>query len=267
MLDAAAAAGASLRRRFWSGESDGASAPTLDLGAIAARMVPAAMGRGADTVIDPTSRRCTVSKDGSAFHWPGQAQALEELREQAMPWLPPGSLEASFHSIICYRRGDFFRWHRDSMKSANHVMTLSVDCTPPPEEAAGDEADSDAAKDLPQGATIKFVEPTERKFSGPLEWASSGRGRWAAWHNTVFHEVSECTKGVQYRATLNVSIAEPALGTFDLPEGHPANQWCERLKGDIVASLKGDGSDTVRKRVGYIFGCQYLRPAGHGVPP
>jgi hypothetical protein len=36
-------------------------------------------------------------------------------------------VEAELYKVLIYREGDFFKWHWDSKKSENHIMTLCID--------------------------------------------------------------------------------------------------------------------------------------------
>ena len=112
--------------------------------------------------------------DDVVVRWRGLDEAVEDARRQLEH---PGKLEAEFYQVILYRKGDFFRRHRDAKKSRGHVATLSVDLG----NALPDEMHW---KLRGGGHTIVF--------DGNTAWDSQGPGSWCCWYNSDLHEIQPC---------------------------------------------------------------------------
>ena len=77
-------------------------------------------GRGSETVTD-LSVRSVMETQRVKVEWPELPDVLNEVERKL---LPDTILRAEFDKLLVYRPGDFFKGHRDSKRSDNHVATL-----------------------------------------------------------------------------------------------------------------------------------------------
>ena len=77
-------------------------------------------GRGSETVTD-LSVRSVMETQKVKVEWPELPEVLNEVERKL---LPDTILRAEFDKLLVYRPRDFFKGHRDSKRSDNHVATL-----------------------------------------------------------------------------------------------------------------------------------------------
>jgi hypothetical protein len=89
---------------------------------------PAPFGRGEQTIIDPTVRRCgQIGPDRVRLggrHW---ARTLEDILARVADGLDVDEpIDAEFYKLLVYDQGGFFVSHRDTEKVAGMFATLTV---------------------------------------------------------------------------------------------------------------------------------------------
>jgi hypothetical protein len=213
------------------------------------------VGKGDQTVFDEEVRKSleVVPGEGCNVEWPQLAAVLEEVSRGLVHGRP---LRAEPYKVLVYQEGDFFRWHRDSKKSENHVLTLCVDlgletCEGgallfrPDWTREGRGTDDDVEDDghdlFGEGRLLGRYPPLEgnaARGSEECSWNSGGRaGAYACWYATQMHGVGMVRDGRRAVVLYNVFIdsadrvAVPKLAVRPLVH---ASSWFGRLGKDIA---------------------------------
>lgn len=152
----------------------------------------APFGKGTKTLVDTKVRRTfELSPDRFQISEEWNAQVATVVAEVAEKLgLPPGELHAELYKLLVYRRGDFFKPHRDSEKDDGMVASLIIVL---PNAFNGGEL------------TVRQSASRVRQFQFPE--AASGLGiSYAAFYADCEHEVSKLSSG----AYLPVLQPDPA---------------------------------------------------------
>jgi hypothetical protein len=152
----------------------------------------------------------------------------------------------SLPKVLIYSPGDFFRFHRDSKKGEDHLLTLCVDAGLADECEGGEllfgpnwDQDADDASAEPEKRRKRFP-PLEGTAFGSRRcmWDSGGRaGAFACWFATQFHAVAPVREGrrvvVQYNVYLSQAdrLTVPRLELRGLVQASPL---LARLGKDIT---------------------------------
>lgn len=152
----------------------------------------APFGKGTKTLVDTKVRR-TFELSPDRFQiseeWNAQvAAAVAEVAEKL--GLPPGELHAELYKLLVYRRGDFFKAHRDSEKDDGMVASLIIVL---PNAFNGGEL------------TVRQSASRVRQFQFPE--AASGLGiSYAAFYADCEHEVSKLSSGARICLCYNLIL-------------------------------------------------------------
>lgn len=139
-------------------------------------------GRGSETVTD-LSVRSVMETQRVKVEWPELPEVLNEVERKL---LPDTILRAEFDKLLVYRPGDFFKGHRDSKRSDNHVATLIAIAGCPH-----------------KGGAVVFREADEE-----VALWEGGCGSWCCWLTSSKHEIQPILEGHRIVATYKV-LAEP----------------------------------------------------------
>jgi hypothetical protein len=178
---------------------------------------PAPYGRGEQTVIDRTIRRCwQIGPDRVRIrgrHW---AQTLEMILARVAEGLGVDApITAEFYKLLLYDEGSFFVGHRDTEKTPGMFATLVVAL---PSSFAGGEL---------------VVRHKGREFRLDLHCEDPAEAAFAAFYADCVHEVLPVTKG--YRLTLVYNLVRGGRGRPPEPPDYASEQarvaallqaWC-----------------------------------------
>ncbi|CAE7945201.1 unnamed protein product, partial [Symbiodinium sp. KB8] len=135
-------------------------------------------GRGSETVTD-LSVRSVMETQKVKVEWPELPEVLNEVERKL---LPDTILRAEFDKLLVYRPRDFFKGHRDSKRSDNHVATLIAIAGCPH-----------------KGGAVVFREADEE-----VALWEGGCGSWCCWLTSSKHEIQPILEGHRIVATYKV---------------------------------------------------------------
>mmetsp|Transcript_10246 Transcript_10246/g.19475 ORF Transcript_10246/g.19475 Transcript_10246/m.19475 type:complete len:525 (-) Transcript_10246:96-1670(-) len=159
-------------------------------------------GKALQTVVDK-SVRCTLETAHVKVDWAALPEVLSCVTNALTP---NASLQAHFYKVLVYRPGDFFKYHHDSKRAVEHLLTLTVDL------GAGKCDGGDTV--FRQGALTRSDDDLDTDEDQPITWKSSGEGGdWCCWFTSQPHRVAAVTQGYRVVAMFDV------LARF--PEGLP----------------------------------------------
>jgi len=166
--------------------------PPMQVEALARVATPAPYGRGRDTLVDPTVRRCgqigASAVDASDWRW--QA-LLDTVVGGAVAALGvEGGATASLYKMLVYERGDFFREHRDTEKVPGMFATLVIVL---PAEHEGGEL---------------VIRHEGREVTVDLSGPDLGLARWAAFYTDCQHELMPLRSGHRVALIYNLGRRE-----------------------------------------------------------
>ena len=201
-------------------EVDGVGPVALPLLPVQARQLiavaePAPYGRGTETLVDPTVRRCwQISPDRMRIrgqHWMRTLDAILEHVTAGLGVTDP--VTAAFYKLLVYDQGSFFVDHRDTEKAPGMFATLLVVL---PSDFSGGEL---------------VVRHKDRVAQLDLRSDDPGEVAFAAFYADCVHEVRPITAG--HRLVLVYNLVRE--GKNRLPE--PPNY--ERELTRVAALLRG----------------------------
>jgi hypothetical protein len=192
--------------------------PPAQAKALAQLATPAPYGRGPDTLVDPTVRRCgqipasAVHLDDSRWR-----ATLDRIVADAAAGLgADGKVEAELYKLLVYEPGGFFLEHRDTEKVGGMFATLIVVL---PSEHEGGEL---------------VVAHQDRETILDLALRDLGRACWAAVYTDCRHELRPVRSG--FRVALVYNLVRRA--------GRPPHAPDHRQEVDAVAgALRAWGSE------------------------
>lgn len=164
--------------------------------ALVSQCEQAPFGKGTETLVD-TKVRKTFELSPDRFQisdeWNAQVAAVVAQVSDKLG-LPPGELRAELYKLLVYRRGGFFKPHRDSEKHDGMVASLIIVL---PNPFAGGEL------------TVRQTQSRVQKFQFPE--AASGLGiSYAAFYADCEHEVSRLSSGVRVCLCYNLILRTTA---------------------------------------------------------
>ncbi len=139
------------------------------------------VGKGNETVFDESVRKSAEEAgEECPVSWDSLTAVLSEVSRELVQGRP---LRAEAYKALIYQEGDFFKWHRDSKKGDNHVMTLCVD----------------TGLDKCKGGTLEFAtiadEDKVDDDSHSALWGGGVAGSYACWFAGHFHCVNKVKSG------------------------------------------------------------------------
>ncbi len=164
--------------------------------ALVSQCEQAPFGKGTETLVD-TKVRKTFELSPDRFQisdeWNAQVAAVVAQVSDKLG-LPPGELHAELYKLLVYRRGGFFKPHRDIEKHDGMVASLIIVL---PNPFAGGEL------------TVRQTQSRVQKFQFPE--AASGQGiSYAAFYADCEHEVSRLSSGVRVCLCYNLILRTTA---------------------------------------------------------
>ncbi|CAE7553028.1 unnamed protein product [Symbiodinium sp. CCMP2592] len=158
----------------------------IDVEALLDLCTQAPCGRGQETVMDLNVRSVMETAE-VVVEWPDLPEVLNKVETEL---LPDTILRAEFDKLLIYRPGDFFKGHRDSKRSDNHVATLIAIAGCPH-----------------RGGAVVFQEA-----DAEVAIWDGGCGSWCCWLTSSKHEIRPILEGHRIVATYKV-FAEPRSTT------------------------------------------------------
>eukprot|EP00439_Symbiodinium_sp_Y106_P055595 s4789_g7.t1 len=158
----------------------------IDVEALLDVCTQAPCGRGQETVLDLNVRSVMETAE-VVVEWPDLPEVLKKVETEL---LPDTILRAEFDKLLVYRPGDFFKGHRDSKRSDNHVATLIAIAGCPH-----------------RGGAVVFQEA-----DAEVALWDGGCGSWCCWLTSSKHEIRPILEGHRIVATYKV-FAEPRSTT------------------------------------------------------
>lgn len=156
----------------------------------------APVGKGVKTVYDTNVRKVLQVRDDQVkVDWPDLPLALENVQKTLCPHV---RLRAELYKVLVYRPGDFFKYHVDSKKNAQHIITLCVDT------GIGGEGLEGGALRFRDTMSRHSDELDEDEPDG-AEWNSEGvAGSYCAWFASSSHSLKPVERGHRVVAVYNV---------------------------------------------------------------
>ena len=197
-------------------------------------------GKGAETLVDTTVRKCwELNPKDFELSNPKWHAKLEEFKNQAVSALAlshlAGDVRAELYKLLLYEEGAFFLPHKDSEKAVNMFGTMIISL--PSQHTGGD---LHLAHDDQQQV---FSTSTNSQFGTT----------WAAWYADVSHEVKPITSGHRLVLTYNLihtgdgqNFSLTALGDQTL-----------RMRAVLGKWPKAAGSSTAPALLAYKLDHQY----------
>eukprot|EP00746_Dinoflagellata_sp_MGD_P092863 gnl/MRDRNA2_/MRDRNA2_36732_c0_seq1.p1 gnl/MRDRNA2_/MRDRNA2_36732_c0~~gnl/MRDRNA2_/MRDRNA2_36732_c0_seq1.p1 ORF type:complete len:489 (-),score=76.28 gnl/MRDRNA2_/MRDRNA2_36732_c0_seq1:254-1720(-) len=226
-------------------------------------------GKALQTVVDEGVRR-TLETERVKVDW---AALPEVLNRVAHALTPNATLQAHFHKVLVYRPGDFFKYHHDSKRAVEHLLTLTVDL------GAGKCEGGDTV--FRQGALTRSDGDLDTDEGQPMTWKPSGDGGdWCCWFTSQPHRVAEVTKGYRVVAMFDVFAHFPeglpipmARRVWNLVSLGDAGslplvgQMAELLQWSLCPADAVNAACTCRRLKGLLSStsmllCQWLRQEG-----
>jgi predicted 2-oxoglutarate/Fe(II)-dependent dioxygenase YbiX len=215
-----------------------------DAKSIKSKCQKSAFGKGTETYIDDSVRRCwELNPDQFTIRNPRWSHAIETLlpqvRDQLTLMCGPEYLRTELYKLLLYEEGAFFKAHQDSEKTPGMFGTLIV-ALPSPHE--GGEL---ALRHQKARFNFSTARNSEFGFS------------WAAWYSDVFHEVRPVTRGFRLVLTYNLAMRQDGRAPLSTPPSLSSFQ--PYLKG-ILAKWNNDAvSGLLPKYLVHRLEHQYTR--------
>ncbi|CAH0390455.1 unnamed protein product [Bemisia tabaci] len=173
---------------------------------------PSPFGRGEETLIDESIRKCwELQPNQFCIKNSSWNNALKEMMESVSIGLglsfDEGKFSAQLNKLLLYEPGAFFKAHRDSEKGPGMFGTLVV-CLPSPHE----------------GGKLVLTHG-HKKYEFETAKSSSFDVSYAAWFADILHEVHPVTAGYRLMLTYNL-IRET---DFFLPPYHVVHELAQQL--------------------------------------
>lgn len=154
-----------------------------------------------------------MDKNQVVLSWDG----LDEALQLCSKTLCQGrKLSADFYKLLVYRDGDFFKYHYDSKKGENHLLTIVVSfffftcvyllyvCIEICKVDLGLSNCVGGELRFRCDDNERFLEDHETDFPSDVSWVSDGCGSFCGFFLTQQHAVKQISSGCRVVATFNV---------------------------------------------------------------
>ncbi|CAH0390454.1 unnamed protein product [Bemisia tabaci] len=172
---------------------------------------PSPFGRGEETVVDNSVRRCwELNPQQFSIKNPAWKNAMEEILKAVgtgLSFRSRGKISADLNKLLLYEPGAFFKAHRDSEKSSGMFGTLVV-CLPSPHEGG---------KLVLTHGNVKYEFETSKY--------STFDTSYAAWCADIEHQIQTVTAGYRLILVYNLILKT----NYSLPSYHVALELAQRL--------------------------------------
>ena len=213
----------------------------------------APLGRGADTVVDLTTRKTwrvgLATNDAVVLHDEILKPIIEEVQRLMRP---RGEVVAVPYQLLIYEQGDFFRNHKDTLRGPRHFGSLIIEL---PVESGATGGDLIIGNDE---AGERVAAP--RCNDDNAESGNTAAVAWSAFVTDLDHKVTPVTSGM--RCTLTYQLYD--VGPEALPD---CPKGGEDLLGATLAYLGTldrnlENAVEVPPKEGYTYGS--VRPVVFG---